>query len=188
MNCSTISALTDAIDLAVTEKGTERITAGVQAALESHVPGDQFSFDESFKQPCADTYGRRLLYRSPDREYVIVAMAWGPGHGTKIHDHGGNWCVEIVAEGQVEIVQYDLVKQENDRYYFEEQLRVCSGCGASGRLIPPFDYHTIQNTSDQVAISLHVYSQEIKECRLFDPAPEGHFTAKVKQLSFDSCD
>ena len=29
-------------------------------------------------QPCAASYARRLLYKSPDLGYTVVAMTWGP--------------------------------------------------------------------------------------------------------------
>jgi predicted metal-dependent enzyme (double-stranded beta helix superfamily) len=27
--------------------------------------------------------------------FSVIAMTWGPGQGTPIHDHAGMWCVEV---------------------------------------------------------------------------------------------
>ncbi len=40
------------------------------------------TLDPRFTQPGRDTYGRHLVHRDPQNRFVVVAMAWGPGHCT----------------------------------------------------------------------------------------------------------
>ena len=69
------------------------------------------------------------------------------------------WCVEGVWNGALEIVQYELLDQEAERYHFRPVGSIQAGPGSAGSLIPPHEYHTIRNPSeDAVAVSLHIYS------------------------------
>jgi predicted metal-dependent enzyme (double-stranded beta helix superfamily) len=39
----------------------------------------------------------------------VIAMSWGPGQGTPLHDHDAMWCVEGVWLGELEITRYELL-------------------------------------------------------------------------------
>ena len=134
--------------------------------------------DRSIQLPecCAervdDHYARRELYRCEKNGYSVVAMTWGPGQGTPIHDHSGVWCVEGIWEGQLEITQYELRERDGERFRFEPVGTNLAGPGSAGSLIPPHEYHTIRNPSDRdIAISLHIYKQPLLCCAQF--LPEG---------------
>jgi hypothetical protein len=87
--------------------------------------------------PIADHYARRELYRSPRLGYSVVAMTWGPGQGTPIHDHSGLWCVEGVWDGQLEITQYETARDATDeRIRFRAAGGMQAGPGSAGSLIP----------------------------------------------------
>jgi hypothetical protein len=75
-------------------------------------------------QPVDSHYARRELYNSPQHGYDVIAMTWGPGQGTPIHDHDGLWCVEGVWHGQLEITQYDLSERMGDRRQPDSASRV----------------------------------------------------------------
>ena len=70
--------------------------------------------DESLVQPIESGYGRRLVHRDPEGRYTVVAMAWGAGQGTPIHDHSGLWCVECVYRGQIEVEKAEYDESEFD--------------------------------------------------------------------------
>ncbi|HEV2110677.1 MAG TPA: cysteine dioxygenase family protein [Gammaproteobacteria bacterium] len=121
-------------------------------------------------QPCAESYARRLLYRSEDLGYTVVAMTWGPGQGTLIHDHAGMWCVEGVWDGQIEVQQYEIAERSGERYRFEHCGTIQAGTGSAGCLIPPHEYHLIRNPlPDRSAVSLHIYGGEMESCHVFEP-------------------
>jgi predicted metal-dependent enzyme (double-stranded beta helix superfamily) len=135
--------------------------------------------------PCKETYARRLLYRSEDLGYTVVAMTWGPGQGTLIHDHSGMWCVEGVWRGQIEVQQFEIAEQQGERYRFEHHGTVQAGTGSAGCLIPPHEYHLIRNPlSDQSAVSLHIYGGEMSNCSVFEPLGDDWFKRSSKSLSY----
>lgn len=137
-------------------------------------------------EPVADHYARRELYTSPEFGYGIIAMTWGPGQGTPIHDHSGLWCVEGVWHGQLEITQYDLSERVGERYRFTEVGTLIAGTGSAGSLIPPHEYHTIHNASDTApAVSLHIYKRSMTCCGIFQPTGDGWYVYNAKQLQLD---
>ena len=166
--------------------GRDKLLAGIEAALDA---GDQHAVTKALRQslcglirdpevqlpdcvhePIVDHYARRELFRSPTRGYSVVAMTWGPGQGTPLHDHSGLWCVEGVWDGELEIVQYELLERDGDRCRFRAAGGIHAGPGSAGSLIPPHEYHTIRNaSSDAVAISLHIYQAPMENCAKFHP-------------------
>ena len=54
----------------------------------------------------------------------MVAMTWGPGQGTPIHDHAGIWCVEGVIQGEMTVTSYQVQEQKGDLYRFIEVEKV----------------------------------------------------------------
>jgi predicted metal-dependent enzyme (double-stranded beta helix superfamily) len=133
-----------------------------------------------------DHYARRELYRCEKHGYSVVAMTWGPGQGTPIHDHSGMWCVEGIWEGQLEIVSYDLRERDGDRWRFDPAGTQLAGAGSAGSLIPPHEYHTIRNPSDDgVAVSLHIYKGYMSCCSVFRPLGEQWFERGLRQLCLD---
>ena len=133
-----------------------------------------------------DHYARRELYRSEEHGYSVVAMTWGPGQGTPIHDHAGQWCVEGVWQGFLEITPYELVESRDGRYRFEPRGTMNAGAGSAGSLIPPHEYHTILNPSDEsTAVSLHIYRGAMTSCSVFRPNGDGWYARDQRQLSLD---
>lgn len=134
-----------------------------------------------------DHYARRELYRSEEFGYSVVAMTWGPGQGTPIHDHAGQWCVEGVWQGFLEITPYELVETQGKRYRFEPRGTMNAGAGSAGSLIPPHEYHTIQNPSDDaIAVSLHIYRRPLESCAKFYPDEGGWYTCDECRLTLDA--
>lgn len=138
-------------------------------------------------EPVQDHYARRELYRCEEHGFSVVAMTWGPGQGTPIHDHSGLWCVEGVWDGQLEITQYELRQQDGERFLFEPVGTQIAGVGSAGSLIPPHEYHTIRNPSeDAVAISLHIYKKALTNCATFLPASDGWHERQARELGLDA--
>ncbi len=137
-------------------------------------------------EPVQGHYARREIYISPEYGYGVIAMTWGPGQGTPIHDHDGLWCVEGVWHGQLEITQYDLTEHNGERYRFTEVGSLIAGTGSAGSLIPPHEYHTIRNASDsEAAVSLHIYQRAMTCCGIFNDIGDGWHMHSSKQLQLD---
>lgn len=133
-----------------------------------------------------DHYARHLMHVCPKYGYSIIVMTWGPNQGTLIHDHSGLWCVEGVISGQLEINQYEITKQQEDKYWFEHVACINANAGTAGSLLPPHEYHTIENTdSNNPAVSMHIYSQAMISCHVFHQQDDGSYLCQEKQLSTD---
>ncbi len=132
-------------------------------------------------------YCRRLLHRDPASGCTIMAMTWGPGQGTPIHDHAGMWCVEAVWHGQIEVMQYELTEREADRFRLEPRTTMRTGVGSAGSLIPPHEYHTIANPdAHQPAVTIHIYAGEMDSCCVFAPVGNHWYERRARQLSLDA--
>jgi predicted metal-dependent enzyme (double-stranded beta helix superfamily) len=188
-NCMRVDAresLCARLDAAI-RAGTDAnaITASVKSELQAALRDGPLALDQRFLEARGDTYARRLFHRDPEGRYTVVVMTWGPGQGTALHDHAGIWCVECVVDGRMEVAQFDLVSHTGDAYRFAERNRVTAGVGSAGCLIPPFEYHTLANARpDGSSITLHVYGGEMDHCHVFEPAGDGTFARRRRDLRY----
>ena len=174
-----------ALDEAVVADDYVAITCAVEEALCRLIANRDVSLPDCLSKPDAAGYARRLIHHDPVRGYTALAMVWGPGQGTPVHDHDGLWCVEGVIEGQIEIVQYDLKERDGVRYRFETQPPISAGVGSAGRLIPPYDYHTIANADEaNKAVTIHVYGGEMERCGAYLPLQDGWYQRETRQLRY----
>lgn len=137
---------------------------------------------------CSDRYARHLVHYGEKSGCCIVAMSWGPGQGTPVHDHDGTWCVECCLQGRLEVVQYEL-EDTNDVagepiYVFERKESQNVGRGAVGCLIPPYEHHTIHNPFSERAVTLHVYGKELKKSSCFYPIEGKSYRREEKKLGY----
>ena len=174
------------VDAAVKAGTTAQVTDALRSTLCRLIREQSVRLPDCCFEPCPDHYARRELYQSEDLGYSVIAMTWGPRQGTLLHAHSGMWCVEGVWTGALEITQYDLVDRQEQRYRFRPVGSIQAGAGSAGSLIPPHEFHTIRNPSeDQVAISVHIYSGPMKSCAVFRPAGDEWFERDVRQLGCD---
>ena len=178
--------LVAAIDAAIGRGDEHAVTADLRGALCALIRDPGVGLPSVVHEPIADHYARRELYRSARHGYSVVAMTWGPGQGTPIHDHSGLWCVEGVWSGELEITQYELLERDDDRFRFRAAGGMRAGPGSAGSLIPPHEYHTIRNASaDEVAVSLHIYQAPMDACAKFQPEHGEWYRRLCSELKTD---
>jgi predicted metal-dependent enzyme (double-stranded beta helix superfamily) len=178
--------LVDALDAAICRDCPTEITDQLRHTLCRLIRDPEVKLPECVFEPVGDHYARRELYRSDEHGYSVIAMTWGPGQGTPIHDHAGMWCVEGVWYGLLEITPYEMTGQDDNRYRFESRGTMMAGAGSAGSLIPPHEYHTIMNPSaDDVAVSLHIYRGPMTSCSVFRPLQNTWYERDQRQLSLD---
>lgn len=131
-------------------------------------------------------YARHRVFRDPDGRFVVVAMVWAPGQATPVHDHGGVWCVEGVYQGCIGVTRYDMQSFRRKIAWFKPHERLDQDLGCTGSLIPPVEYHTIANITEETAITVHVYGSELTECRVFEPRDDGSYLECYKPLGYSS--
>ncbi len=179
--------LIDTIDHAVGKDCDHAITDCLRHALCKIIRQQDVTLPDYIYEPMADRYARRELYRSEEHGYSVIAMTWGPGQGTLIHDHSGMWCVEGVFQGALEITQYEKAECDGQRCRFTAVGSMQAGAGSAGSLIPPHEYHTIRNPSeDGVSVTLHIYRGAMSCCSVFQPAEDGWYQRQVRQLGVDA--
>lgn len=178
--------LVDALDAAICRDCPTEITDQLRHTLCRLIRDPEVKLPDCVFEPVGDHYARRELYRSEAHGYSVIAMTWGPGQGTPIHDHAGMWCVEGVWYGLLEITPYEMTGQDDNRYRFESRGTMMAGVGSAGSLIPPHEYHTIMNPSDNdVAVSLHIYRGPMTCCSVFRPLQNTWYERDQRQLSLD---
>ena len=181
--CEFLSDLDSAVNIESVEARCEKvkdILEGIFKAGEDLLPPE-------FLAPHPERYARRLLHRDPEGRYSVVIMVWGPGQGTFLHDHAGEWCVECVYRGKIAVTSYDLLGPEDaEILQFKEEKTIMAGVGEAGALIPPFEYHTIANAlPDSPSVTVHVYGHELTWCNIFVPSEAGWIKER-RELSYTS--
>ena len=143
--------------------------------------------DPRFLQPTPNVYARRLLHRDPQGRYTAVVMVWDKGQGTPLHDHAGMWCVECVYTGKIRVTSYSVHggNPETGIVQFQKETVIHAGPGEAGALIPPFEYHVLENAIDTPAITLHVYGGEMTYCHTFTPV-DGGWKRGYRELSYSA--
>ncbi|WP_255322809.1 cysteine dioxygenase family protein [Lysobacter sp. K5869] len=178
--------LVAAIDAAVAAGDEHAVTAALRNTLCKMIRDRDVNLPDCVFDPIEDHYARRELYRSPELGYSVVAMTWGPGQGTPMHDHSGLWCVEGVWDGELEITQFELLERNGENFRFRAAGGMHAGPGSAGSLIPPHEYHTIRNASaDAVAVSLHIYKAPMECCSMFVQREGEWFRRVDKTLATD---
>ena len=182
--------LIDAIDAAVAQGSTPAITDSLRNSLCKLMRNHEVQLPECVLETAEGRYARRELYRSPELGYTVIAMTWGPGQGTPLHDHHGMWGVEGVFAGEITVDQYELVARDGERFRFRPAGSIRGCVGSAGSIIPPTEYHAIRNASDRDnAVSLHIYQHPMTCCGIFLPEAgeaDGWYRYQRKELVLDS--
>ena len=145
------------------------LVAGIRTAVDSHAdwaetaqlvaeqlrrhlptPDDVLTAEQQLGSP--DSYVGHTLHVEPDGSFSITAVVWQPGQVTRIHDHT-TWCVFGVIQG----IEHEEV--------FDADLNLIAHTegtvGDVNGFAPPGDIHRVHNTSDEVAITLHIYGTDV---------------------------
>lgn len=170
-----VDELVRRLDLAMVAPDDEGRCRNVKSVLTELLGAGTPFLDPSFLAPTPNVYARRLLHRDPQGRYTAVVMVWDQGQGTPLHDHAGMWCVECVYQGKIRVTSYSVHggNPETGIVQFEKETVIHAGPGEAGALIPPFEYHVLENAIDKPAITLHVYGGEMTYCHTFTPVDGG---------------
>src|SRR5688500_2185961 len=92
--------LVELVDRAVSRgDDVEHVVDALRGQLCALIRSGEMQLPANISAPNGDHYARRLLHRDERLGYSIIAMTWGAGQGTSLHDHAGLWCVESVWQG-----------------------------------------------------------------------------------------
>jgi predicted metal-dependent enzyme (double-stranded beta helix superfamily) len=173
-NQASVQELIRMLDAAVDTEDDCKRCRNVKDVLHEVVLSQKDFISEEFLKPAPDKYARRLLHRDPKGKYTVLVMVWGEGQGTALHDHAGMWCCECVYRGRIKVVSYSCRSEEEGVFRFEREKEVMASIADAGALIPPFDYHTIENPDATPSVTIHVYGGEMTWCHAFEPVDGGY--------------
>ena len=180
-----VSDLIRRLDQATATDDPHQLCANVKSVLSEIVRSGEEFLDAPFLAPAPERYARRLLHKDPAGRYSVVVMVWDHGQGTPLHDHAGTWCVECVYRGRIRITSFDLEGSASaDVLRFTPESVALAGKGEAGHLIPPFEYHMIENPDSTPAVTIHVYGGEMTSCTAFFPLEGGGHRREIRPLSY----
>lgn len=112
------------------------------------------------------SYTRNLIYRNEC--YEMMAICWGMGHHTPIHDHNGQEGWIKVIDGTVEEALYN-VQMLDEESFVAELIRADQFLeGSVSHVNDQIAYHSIRNINRGRSVTLHLYSLPINQCNIYD--------------------
>jgi len=173
------------LDEAMTPPDDAGRCRAVKRVLEDTFAQGTDFLEQRFLEPNPARYARRLVHKDPQDRYTVLAMVWNGGQGTPLHDHAGIWCVECVYKGQIQVTSFSCRggDPERDLVKFEKETVIHAGVGQAGALIPPFEYHVLENADTQPTITLHVYGGELDHCHIFEPVGDA-WVRRYRELTY----
>jgi predicted metal-dependent enzyme (double-stranded beta helix superfamily) len=110
-------------------------------------------------EPADDRYRQHLVHVHPAGRYSIVALVWQPAQATPVHDHRC-WCVVGIWRGLERETTYDLYADTSS--YLVPRRSTVAVPGDVSVLVPPDeDIHRVENCGTGLAISIHIYGDDI---------------------------
>lgn len=144
-------------------KIVDRLVGGLQAVLSlaGALPPDLLRASSS-------GYARRELYRSPQYGYQVLAITWGPGQGSGVHDHADTWGVEAILRGRLEVMDYRVHGRERALSELRPAGQHDLVDGSVIGLLPPHHLHACRNAGTrETAVSLHIYGRPLDNIRRY---------------------
>lgn len=177
MNTSTdaLDALLADLDIALADPTQSAKVAGL---LERYAAGRSNDW-RRFALFEANTYARNLVRRSD--LYELIVLCWGPGQCSPIHDHASQRCWMGVLDGRVAESMFHAEAgsptslRPGTRREFER--------GQVAFITDDVGWHRIEPSGGAAAVTLHLYSRPIRECRIFDESTGRPVTKRMRYHS-----
>ena len=146
--------------LVAVEDDSYVIAHAVRRRLAALLAGPAFLTPEQC-EPDPGHYRSHLLSVAPSRKFSVVGLIWLPGQVTPIHDHIC-WCVVGVLQGVEREQRYSLRADDARGHFLVPVDCETLTAGHTCTLIPPEEnIHQVRNAGGDLAISLHVYGDDI---------------------------
>jgi cysteine dioxygenase len=125
----------------------------------------------------ATYYSRNLVKQS--ELYELIVLCWNPGQCSPIHDHANQRCWMAVLDGAVRETMFHAAGDDSLR---EGATRTFAR-GSVAYIVDEIGWHRIGPTGEAPAVTLHLYSRPIRECRIFDLERRAIATRKLSYHS-----
>ena len=128
-------------------------------------------------------YTRNLIFGNEHMDCIL--MCWPAGSRSTIHDHDRSSCWVVVVEGEVHEVQYQQPRLDK-KFLETEKINPCEAKGSCGKLKVistakletggvqstyannDIGIHRVENRTDKLACTLHVYAPPLKKMRIYN--------------------
>lgn len=124
----------------------------------------------AYLRPRPDHYGRYLLRRDPKGRFVVVALSWGEGQCTPVHDHGC-WSMLGVYQNSLRVTNFLRLddRSVDGRSRLERRDQCWLRHGSVGFVYPPNEeIHEVGNPLPGDAVCINIYGKEVERVNLFD--------------------
>jgi len=114
----------------------------------------------------------RNLIDAGNGKFNLMALCWGEGHGSSIHDHSDSHCFVKILQGDLKETMYEWpeskegeeaegeMKKKDCNVYHKDQVTYINDT---------MGLHRMENPSHtDGCISMHLYSPPFSTCRTFD--------------------
>lgn len=150
----------DRMDRLVAEQTQPHLIATATGRHLSDLLAQPNFLDARFRQVDAGAYAQHVVHVHPQGKYSVVALVWLPGQTTPIHNHVC-WCVVGVLQGREREINYDH-REDGAGHWLSVRGEQLHHEGDICCLVPPIDdIHRVENPTQGVSISIHVYGADI---------------------------
>ena len=102
-----------------------------------------------------------LLHEEPDHMLAVALLTWLPSGATLPHNHG-TWGVVVGLEGAERNILWRRVDDGSQAGYAElERVGAMDCVNGQAVVLPSSTIHSVENTTDQPSVSLHVYGKNV---------------------------
>lgn len=129
---------------------------------------------EPFNTWSKECYTRNCLART--EKYELILLCWAVGAKTPIHGHGGEDCWVYQIQGTVKETRFE---QNAGRLKATNQILLTPG--KLTYMNDRMGYHSIENISDQRAMTLHIYASPIDSCKVYNDEKD---CFEMKEMSY----
>jgi cysteine dioxygenase len=139
-----------------------------------HIPVSEF---EKYATWNSTHYTRNCIVKTP--KFELLLLCWQAGHETPVHCHNDQDCWVFLIDGSILERQYKRVKngipkitvietmQESGSYFINDEIGL----------------HSLHNSNNKRAMSLHVYVNPIEECTYYSKQLKKF---RTKKLEYDT--
>ncbi|MBA66103.1 MAG: hypothetical protein CMG55_09920 [Candidatus Marinimicrobia bacterium] len=123
-------------------------------------------------------YTRNLIHR--EKDFEILLICWPAKTNAPIHGHEGEKCWARVEQGNLQIGNYKEISKVPLKLKLINKL----SCDP-GFLDGPADIHSVENISNSLSTSLHIYAKPYDACDIYNTEKK---SIERKKLSYYSID
>ena len=131
----------------------------VKIAKSINISPSEFSPYCHFKE---DGYARNCIIKTEAFELILIC--WKKGDFTPIHGHDNKQCWVYQVAGEMREIRYE----QNESEDLIETNRMDIPPGKLTYMQDSMGYHTLENASEENAMSLHLYMKPVESCQVFN--------------------